>query len=89
MTGIETYSGPKIELTDAAGFKHIINHLQYKGKVSQVIPNGGSISRLRTVNRRTPFCAVTGAGAAKNSAVTIQRALMLPPRPRMRTKKPP
>jgi len=42
-TGIDTYSGPQIEVTDAAGFKHVINNVQYQGKVSSVIPNAGYI----------------------------------------------
>ena len=43
MTGIDTYSGPQIEVTDASGYKHRINHVQYQGKVSNVIPNAGYI----------------------------------------------
>jgi len=40
-TGIATYSGPQIEVTDAAGFHHILDQFEYKGKVSEVIPNAG------------------------------------------------
>jgi len=42
-TGIDTYSGSQIEVTDVAGFKHTLNQFEYKGKVSEVIPNAGYI----------------------------------------------
>ena len=42
-TGIDTYSGAEIIVTDAAGFKHRINNVEYQGKVSSVIPNAGYI----------------------------------------------
>jgi hypothetical protein len=37
----DSYSGPFLEVRDAAGYKHNVDRVEYQGKVSDVIPNVG------------------------------------------------